>query len=500
MADPRDGAVRNPCYACHVRSEPPNYVDDARLQREWAFPRAARDNPWTNLFSPAIARAAAVGDDAILAYVRASNYFDDRGGIALAETLAVVPADWDLNHDGRWGGYVPDVFYRFDARGFDHRPDGAPSGWRAFAYYPFLGTFFPTNGSADDVLIRLDPVLQQDPAGRYDERTYALNLAIVESLVKGEDVPIDATDERAFGVDLDLDGSMGRATRVAYDRGDGTGATRMRYVGRARDDRQFPIAPGLFPLRTEFFHSVRYLDVSADRHVAMAARMKELRYAKKVRWMGYTALKGHAAAEAIEQRDSPEGTVEIYSEGERGVPNGLGWVYQGFIEDRTGALRPQTFEESVFCAGCHGGIGATRDGVFSFARKLGWFHWSQHDLRGLAEPRRRDGSYEFTRYLTENGAGDELRENAEVRAIFFDERGALREDAVARLHRDIATLLLPSAGRALDLDRAYKAVVEEQSFVRGRDAVLAPAVNVYEHPPLGEKTGVEVAIGPFGGP
>jgi hypothetical protein len=263
---------------------------------------------------------------------------------------------------------------------------------------------------------------------------------------------------------------------------------------------------------------VRYLDVvpdggaagtrAAGTHVGMAPRMKELRYARKVRWLGYAALKGHAAAEAIEQRDARDGTVQIYSERERGVANGQGWIYQGFIEDRSGALRPQTFEESVYCVGCHGGIGVTTDGVFSLPRKLaaagtpagaplrgGWFHWSQHDLRGLAEPRRSDGTYEYTRYLTENGAGDELRANTEVLARFFDDRGALRPGAVTALHADVSTLLLPSPERALELDRAYKAIVDEQSFVKGRDAVLAPAEHVYAQPPIGQRTGVEVAIG-----
>ena len=190
----------------------------------------------------------------------------------------------------------------------------------------------------------------------------------------------------------------------------------------------------------------------------MAPRMKELRYAKKVRWLGYVALRGHAAAETIAQNDARDGTLQIFTEFERGVPNDQGWVYQGFIEDKGGALRPQTFEESVPCAGCHGGIGATTDGTFSFARKLagapsadgkeaidGWFHWSKRGLRGLPEPRRRDGTYEYTRYLAENGAGDELRENGEVLARFFDANGALRPAAVARLHADISTLLLPSA-------------------------------------------------------
>ena len=39
--------------------------------------------------------------------------------------------------------------------------------------------------------------------------------------------------------------------------------------------------------------------------------------------------------------------------------------------------------------------------------------------------------------------------------------------------------LTPSRARALALGKAYLAVVREQSFVLGRDAMLAPAVNVH---------------------
>ncbi len=298
------------------------------------------------------------------------------------------------------GAGCPTCSFRFDEAGFDLRPDGSRSGWRAFAYAPFPGTFFPTNGAADDVLIRLDPELGLDATGHADGGVYALNLAIVESLIKRADVAIPVTDERPLGVDLDLDGALGRATRVSYDGGDGRGSTHMRWVGRARDDTSMPIAPGLFPVRTEFAHSVRYLDVAPDGTVTMAARMKELRYAKKVRWMGYVALRGHAAAEVIEQKDARDGTTNIASDFERGVPNGQGWVYQGFIEDAAGALRPQTFEESVPCAGCHGGIGATTDGSFSFPRKLasvpsidgkatldGWLHWSRRGAARISPSR-----------------------------------------------------------------------------------------------------------------
>src|SRR5262249_28021735 len=161
-----------------------------------------------------------------------------------------------------------------------------------------------------------------------------------------------------------------------------------------------------------------YLDVTGDGRVAMAARMKELRYAKKVRWLGELDLKTKASNETLEQVEAPMGAREVLWEFDRGVYNGQGWLLQGFIERRDGALRPQTYEETVYCAGCHGGIGATSDGMFAFARKLGpespargWFHWSQRGLAGVADPKRKDGRKEYALYLEQNGAGDEFRAN-----------------------------------------------------------------------------------------
>jgi hypothetical protein len=498
-------AAKNPCYVCHTDAPPPNFVSDGDLQVTLSLPRAAADNPWTNLFRPPETSGPRASDEDVLAYVRRSNYFDGDGDIALARALQSPPAAWDVDGDGAWSGYQPDVWFKFDDRGFDHRSDGAPTGWRAFAYYPFPGTFFPTNGSTDDVLIRLDPRLQEDRTGRFDARVYETNLAIVEALLARRDVPIEPVDEGALGVDLDLDGRLGKATRVAFDEApDGNGTTRMHYAGKAGEAEaagQFPIASGLFPLGTEFFHTVRYLDLDASGVVTMAPRMKEVRYARKVSYLTYEALRGRAAADVREQARSRDGSRRINWQGERGIDNGQGWIFQGFIEDKDGSLRPQSREETVFCAGCHGGIGATADAIFSFPRKLGaseaargWFHWSQHGLRGLPEPKRSDGRYEYSLYLEQAGAGDELRENTEVLHRFFDERSALRPDEVRQLHGDVARLLLPSAGRALDLDRAYRAIVEAQAFDRGRDAVLAPTKSVYEAPPLGQPTGVRAAV------
>jgi hypothetical protein len=490
------GRASNPCYACHLRSEPPNYVNDSDLQLTLTLPVAAGVNPWTNLLDPPVARASRAGDDDVLAYVRRSNYFDD-DGLTLARTLDRLPGDDGTGHR-EWGGFRPDARFSFDDRGFDHRPDGAFTGWRAFAYYPFLGTFFPTNGSMDDVLIRLDPRLQQDTDGRYDPQVYEINLAVVEALVTRRDVPVDPIDERRLGADLDLDGTFGKATRVVFGKG-------MHYVGRAGAEpaRTFACVPGLFPLNTEFLHSVRYLDVGPDGAITPAPRMKELRYAKKVRWLSSPDLERMVAQENGEQAASPDGVVYFVPQADRGVYNGHGWLFQGFIEAADGVLRPQSYEETVACVGCHGGIGATTDSIFSLPRKLpatstarGWYHWSQHGLRGIPERRRRDGHYEYTLYLEEAGAGDELRENAEVLARFFDDRGRLRPAEIARLHADIGTLLLPSPERAIDLDRAYQAIVREQSFVRGRDAVLAAASHMYARAPVGERTGIDKAVGP----
>ncbi|WP_394834080.1 hypothetical protein LVJ94_47000 [Pendulispora rubella] len=488
----RDGAgkANNPCYACHIHSDPPNFVEDADLQLQWSFHPLAAKNHWSNLFDPPVARAPRERDEDVLAYVRQRNYFDAEGKIALARTLSALPKEWDGSEDGKWDGYIPDAWFSFDNRGYDHRPDGTPTGWRAFAYAPFLGTFFPTNGSFDDVLVRLDPMLREDRDGHPDQRIYEINLAIVSALVARADVAIEPVDENIIGVDLDLDGKLGRATRVTFDK------ARMHWAGRASqaEPGRFPIVPGLFPLGTEFLHSVRYLDVEPHGGVVMAPRMKELRYAKKVRWYSVDDLRKHAASEIVEQAESADGALPVLWQIDRGIYNNQGWLFQGFIEAADGALRPQSYEETVYCAGCHGEIGRTTDSIFSFPRKRGYYHWTQHDLHGMPEPRTRDGQYEYTQYLRENGAGDELRENREVMDRFFDARGNLRPNEVALLHKDISTLLLPSAARALDLNRAYHAIVREQTFARGRDTVLAPSSHVYADAPRGEKTGIARAI------
>jgi hypothetical protein len=493
--------VRNPCYTCHTDSAPPNYVADGDLQVTRKLPRGALRNPWSNLFAPASGRAANASTEEVERHVRASNYLVG-GRLVLAEALRALPSTWDGQGDGKWDGFIPDVWYRFDDHGFDLQPDGTPSGWRAFASYPLPGAFFPTNGAAGDVLIRLDPALRQSAKGTPDARVYAANLAIVEALITRADVPIDPLDERELGADLDLDGRLAVARRVVF-RASRRGAAVMHYAGKARvleDAGQFPIAPGLFPIGTEFFHTVRYLDVTDAGDVVPAAHLKELRYARKMRWYDPADLKAVVEGEAREQSKTADGSHPVLWAFDHGIDNGQGWYFQGFIEAADGSLRPQTFEETAYCAGCHGGVGRTADSIFSFSRKLpanarsgGWFHFTQEGLRGVAEPRSSAGVYEYTQYLQE-AQGDDYAENLEVLQRFFDGKGALRPDAISRLHRDVTVLLLPSPQRALELDRAYLAIVREQSFVRGRDTLTYALRNVIDRAPPDEQTGVRQPI------
>ncbi len=158
--------VYNPCFTCHQDSTAPNYNNDAELQQSYAFPEYALTNHWTNLFKDRSQAVAAISDADILAYIRTDNY-----------KLLIDK----LSNNGQWDGFVPDCSFNFDAEGFDRDTAGNYTGWRAFAYYPFPGTFWPTNGSTDDVLIRLSPEFQQNDSGEFDLQIYKLNLAIVEA-------------------------------------------------------------------------------------------------------------------------------------------------------------------------------------------------------------------------------------------------------------------------------------------------------------------------------
>ncbi|WP_102796805.1 hypothetical protein [Bowmanella denitrificans] len=497
----------NPCYACHTNSKRPNLLNDTDVQQEYSFPEKALLNPWLNLFKDRRAQIANITDEDILSYVRQNNYLNSDGSIRLSQRLKEQATRFDQDGNGRWDGYMPDSYFNFDQQGFDRSPDGGYTGWRSYAYYPMPGSFMPTNGSTDDVSIRLADLLQQNEQGQFDLSVYKINLAIVEAMILEQDVVIEAADETKLKVDLDKDGKLGTARLVKYDWAP-LEQRHMSYVGKARLAQQagkLHIAAKLFPEGTEFLHSVRYLDIN-DQQVSMAPRMKELRYARKDQWLNYYQLEVIVADEIKERHDFPSRTKLLRGNAEQGVQVAQGWTYQGFIEDQRGELRPQTFEEHGTCAGCHSGMGVLMDTNISFFRKLGqdsfqqgWYHWEQKSLVGIPEPKRdSDGEYEYSYYLKNNPTGDEFRANQEVKDKFFDAQGQPRQAMFARLNKDISTLLLPSLERALALNKAYKVIVEEQSYIQGRDAVIAPLDNVlHKEVEANQPTGIEKILSAF---
>lgn len=497
-----DGRVHNPCFVCHQDSIAPNTIDDADLQLAYDFAPAALENPWTNLFADRSEAVAAISDKEILAWVRYSNYLAEDGSPILAKKLASVPEAWDVDGNGRWDGWIPDIAFRFDEEGFDHGRAG-PTGWRAFTYHPFPGTFWPTNGSFGDALIRLPEVFRLDGEGHFDRSVYRVNLAVVEAAITRRDVEIPPVDEEALGVDLDGDGVLSVATSVHFAWAPRD--NRLRLVGKAEELRRegrIQLEPGLFPAGTELAHSVRYLDLDQTGKAVMAPRMKELRYMVKQGWLSPGTLQTNVFKEARQKEWSPDKLRTFGGSAERGIGNRSGWRLQAFIEDAVGELRPQSREEHAFCIGCHSGIGATTDSVFSFARKLpGSIGWSKRDLGGVGERIRADGRGEYTAYLEENGAGDEYRSNRELLERFFLGDGTLKPGVQGSLAQDIESLLLPSRERALALNKAYRVLVGEQSFVRGRDATVTPLEEVHRRLPRGEEpepTGVEIPVrGPW---
>ncbi len=451
--DKDTNTISNPCYSCHTKGKVPNYYNDTILQKEYSFPPEMIKNPFSNLFKDRSVEVSMIDDETILKYIRESNYFDKNNTIILSSTL---PKDW--------GGYRPDCYYDFDDEGFDHKPNGDYTLWRAFRYYPFLGTFWPTNGSTDDVLIRLDRVFALDIDSRFDIEIYKHNLSVVEALVKQKD-------------------------------------TNLSLVGLAREyqkDNKIQIAKGLYPVGTEFLHSVRYIDWDDTKgHIRVSARMKELRYAKKTKWQTYSQIDRTAQNEQKEAiaNGLTQGVLATFRGSyEKGLDNQLGWIYQGFIEDKNGRLRPQTHEETIGCMGCHSHLGATTDSIFSFSRKFegadknkidyGWSSWSQKGLIGIKEPKvdylNIKEKYEYSFYLQNNHSGNEFRDNDEVQSRFFETNGSLKPDMIEGLHNDITTLLFPSKKRALKLNKAYRVIVKNQSFIYGRDATITPMSNIYK--------------------
>jgi hypothetical protein len=245
MCYTRTGGASNPCWVCHTRGIGRTMLDDTDREESYAFSEPARDNKWTNLFVDRRAFIASISDDEIPRWVRADNY------APLVGAMAAMPASYT--------GCRPDLDL---VRGFDEHGlarDG--SRWRAVRFQPFLGAFWPTNGSTSDLFIRLPDRFARDAGGALSMDIYRLNLTLVEAAIsieddatKAIDREIDPVDERLLGIDLDGD----RALRASTTR---VRELPARYAGAAAT---VPVVAQAYPLGTELLHSVRCVTTSSQ--------------------------------------------------------------------------------------------------------------------------------------------------------------------------------------------------------------------------------------------
>jgi hypothetical protein len=446
----------NPCYVCHQNHMPDreNTMNDGPLQVAYSFSDVGMTNHWRNLFEDRTDAVAAIGEKEILDWVNQDNYSDLSGRL----------------QEAAFQGWIPDLANlqlaagAFDEEGF--ALDG--SHWVAFNYKPLPSTFWPTNGSTDDVMIRLPEAFRTDKDGKYSRDTYEANLAIVEANIKGlPSVTTHPIDERNVGSDLNGDGSLGLIRKIT---------TVERFVGAAELEY---LDTFLYPEGTEFLHTVRYLGFAPNGDIVPSTRMKEVRYMRK--WVAYRKSV-YARNYQLETFAKELGHLPSYTYlDDYGLDNGFGWAIQGFIEDHRGELRALTYEENLFCMGCHTSIGSTIDKTFGFPRKVdGAEGWGYINLKGMSDaPNMGETKGEIATYFERVGGGGEFRSNLEMFERWFDAEGRLNEEELSGA-KDVYEIITPSLERALELNKAYRVIVSEQDYIYGRDAMVQRPANVYE--------------------
>jgi len=450
---------KNPCYACHqnysLDEKRPNIMNDGDLQGSYDFSDEGMTNSWKNLFKDRSDDIAAISDEDILNWVNQDNY---------------TPFIENLEKNSEWGGEIAKIEnLAFPHKAFDESGlslDG--SHWVAFNYKPFPSTFWPTNGSTGDVMIRL-PAEFQNKDGQFNKDIYFANLALVEMALKNSSrISTIPLLEVEVGQDLDDDGKL-ESEIIEIER-------RAHYFG---DASNVELTSMLYPEGTEFLHTVRYIGVDEQGNPFNAPRMKEVRYMKKIQFKRSNLLSTSYYREAKE-KDAGKLPVTVHI-GDRGIANGFGWIINGYIENQDGSLRQQHRQELEFCNGCHKTVGTTYDQTFSFARKLdGREGWGYIDLNKLQDaPNYGEDKGEYLTYMERVGGGDEFRQNQEMLDRWFNDDGSVNQEKVTSV-ASLYQLIMPSPERALALNKAYKAIVNEQSYIFGRDAVLKPATNVLQ--------------------
>ena len=453
----------NPCYACHQsydKSENrPNQMGDGTLQGNYEFSDVGLTNSWKNLFVDRRELIADISDKAILDYIGEDNY--------TASTENGLPAEMQIKQ----------LSYPDEAFG-EHGIANDGSGWVAYNYKPFPSTFWPTNGSTGDAMIRLPAAFQQRQ-GEYSEDVYLANLTLLEMALKDVNtLAVPQLNEMVIGMDLNGDGALSEAVTHIQ--------RQSHFVG---DASSIELSYQLYPQGTELLHTVRYIGVDDEGQIYNAPRMKEVRYMQKSLFRSKESLASAYYAEAKDKAFEKLPQTRYLGE-EKGIDNGFGWTLNAYIEDKQGQLRPQHEQELAFCNGCHKTVGSTFDQTFSFARKVsGAKGWGYINLREIDDvPNINEQEGEFLTYMKRVGGGDEFRQNAEMLARWFNADGKLNEAKVKQAN-SVYELITPSPERALALNKAYQTIVKEQSYLFGRDATITEATNVLseidaEQPPL----------------
>jgi hypothetical protein len=451
----------NPCMTCHQTypfKSRPNQMNDGSLQNEYAFSDLGTQNHWRNLFEDRTDAMAQITDQQVIDYIYTDNY---------------SPLITQLKASSDWQGPIPEIENlhqgeaAFDEHGFAR--DG--SGWVAFNYKPLPSTFWPTNGSTDDVMIRLSEPFRTSAcdSGKISKDTYLANLSLLEASIKNLDsISTPPIDENRVCEDLNGDGILTIVENIDK---------REFYVGNAN---AIETAQMLYPTGTQFLHTVRYVGIDSDGGITIPARMKEVRYMEKFKFLTPIELISRYGKERQEKIDE---LLPKYTHlGDQGTDNTFGWMVQGFIEADDGHLRKQSEEEHLFCMGCHSTIGTTIDNTFAFSRKVtGAKGWKYINLKGMKDAPTVNGSAEgeIKHYMRMVGGGNEFRENPEILQRFFKADGTLNEDAFAQA-KDVYDLITPGVRRALDLNKAYMSIVQAQDYIHGRDANFGISKNVYD--------------------
>lgn len=443
--------TQNACLFCHTngvhRAGLGNNFPQAgaeprlgNLQLEYSFtpisPFTASPsrNPWENTLTPEKLREAiaVLGVDPqtwdMETYIREDNWraafarrpgdprhWDGGGGDAPFRLFpGLDPADLPADADGFVRSGTP-------RNGFFQDGDGRwITGWRAVNFMPY-GIFTPMTGSVSGIYIRLPSPFMQREDGGFDLDVYARNLDLLERAIQDR---LRAEDGESY---------RGAARTVAIER-------------------------GLYPVGAEIAHPLHYVDVAADGNDpavspypgTRARRVKEIRYMYK--WKPFQPSQFRPGTKE-------EGAPVYGNDAQGWVDNGVGWYLAGYIEDKTGALRPQNREELTQCIGCHSGVASTEfsqftsgvgntvDSTWSLPRKFpGELGWREMDaLRYLA---RADARPEAT--PGQARLGDPLNrelDKGEFRHFLDNVVGAsLYGDMPAAIERFLAGAIQPANG------------------------------------------------------